>query len=70
MLKANVTLNKRFPGADLYELDITPKGTKEMIQVYVYANNRLEAYNFMVHNKLWCKLHEIRVHSSSLLKNK
>ena len=60
-------LNKKTEGTDLYEIDFTPKGAKEMTQVYVYAKSRLDASNFLICNKIWGKQHAIRIHTSSLL---
>ena len=34
-------LNRKFEGATLFEIDYTPKGTKEMKTVKVWAGNRL-----------------------------
>lgn len=61
-------LNKKTEGTDLYEIDFTPKGAKEMTQVYVYAKNRLDASNFLILNHIWGKQHAIRIHSTSLMK--
>lgn len=61
-------LNKKTEGTDLYEIDFTPKGAKEMTQVYVYAKNRLDASNFLILNHIWGKQHAIRIHSTNLMK--
>lgn len=61
-------LNKQVAGTELYEIDFTPKGTKERTTLYVYAKNRLDAGNFLILKKIWGKQHEIKVHSTNLLK--
>lgn len=63
-----MALNTRTAGTELYEIDFTPKGTKEKINVYVYAKNRLDAHNYLILNKIWGKQHAIRIHSTNLLK--
>lgn len=61
-------LNKKTEGTELYEIDFTPKGAKEMTQVYVYAKSRLDASNFLINNRIWGKQHAIRIHSTNLMK--
>ena len=61
-------LNAKIEGTELYEIDFTPKGAKEMTHVYVYAKNRMDASNFLILNRIWGKQHAIRIHSSNLLK--
>ncbi|NBI93242.1 hypothetical protein D3Z45_22415, partial [Lachnospiraceae bacterium] len=46
-----------FEGAILFEIDYTPKGTKEMKTVKVWAKNRLDASNYMILNHIWGKQH-------------
>ena len=45
-------LNRKFEGATLYEIDYTPKGTKTMKTVSVWAKNRLDASNYMILNHI------------------
>lgn len=61
-------LNKKTEGTILFEIDYTPKGSKEKKTVSVYAKNRMDASNFMITNKLFGKQHEIRVASVNLMK--
>ena len=61
-------LNRKFEGATLYEIDYTPKGTKTMKTVSVWAKNRLDASNYMILNHIWGKQHEIRVATANLMK--
>ena len=61
-------LNNKTAGTELFEVLITLKGSKEITSVYVYAKNRLEASNQLILNKIYGKQHEIRYHSSNLLK--
>lgn len=61
-------LNKKTEGDYLFEIDFTPKGSKEMKTVYVYAKSSLEASNYLILNHMYGKQHEIRYHSSNLLK--
>lgn len=64
----NKMLNRKFEGAMLFEIDFTPKGTKEMKTVKVWAKNRLDASNYMILNHLWGRQHEIRVAAVNLMK--
>ena len=66
----NKALNKRFEGAQLFEIDFTPKGTKTMETVTVWAKNELDASNYLILNHIWGKQHAIRLATSNLLKNK
>ena len=61
-------LNRKFEGAILFEIDYTPKGTKTMKTVSVWAKNRLDASNYMILNHIWGKQHEIRVATVNLMK--
>lgn len=61
-------LNRKFEGATLFEIDFTPKGTKEMKTAKVWAKNRLDASNYMILNRIWGKQHEIRVATVNLMK--
>lgn len=54
--------------ATLFEIDYTPKGTKTMKTVSVWAKNRLDASNYMILNHIWGKQHEIRAATANLLK--
>lgn len=62
-----MTLNSKFEGASLYEIDFTPKGTHNRQTLYVYARNRLDASNYLILNHIWGNQHSIRPHSSNLL---
>ena len=64
----NRMLNRKFEGATLFEIDYTPKGTKTMKTVKVWAKNRLDASNYMILNHIWGKQHEIRVATANLMK--
>ena len=66
--EGNRMLNRKFEGATLFEIDYTPKGTKEMKTVSVWAKNRLDASNYMILNHIWGKQHEIRVATVNFLK--
>ena len=66
--EGNRMLNRKFEGAILFEIDYTPKGTKEMKTVKVWAKNRLDASNYMILNHIWGKQHEIRVATVNFLK--
>ena len=66
--EGNRMLNRKFEGATLFEIDYTPKGTKEMKTVKVWAGNRLDASNYMILNHIWGKQHEIRVATVNFLK--
>jgi len=66
--EGNRMLNRKFEGAILFEIDYTPKGTKEMKTVKVWARNRLDASNYMILNHIWGKQHEIRVATANFLK--
>lgn len=63
-----MTMNKKFEGATLFEIDFTPKGSKEMTQVYVWAKNSLDASNYLIYRHIWGKQSAIRVHSSNFMK--
>ena len=54
-------LNRRFEGAKLFEIDYTPKGTRTIKTVKVWARNRLDASNYMILNHIWGKQCEIRI---------
>lgn len=54
-------------GMLLHEVVFTPKGEKEMISVYVYAKNRLDASNWLILNHIWGKQHEVRICNVNLL---
>lgn len=54
------TLNTRQEGLSLYEIDFTPKGTKEQLIIQVWAKNRLDASNYLILNKIWGKQHSIQ----------
>lgn len=70
-MKNGTYINSRFDGAILHEIDFTPKGTKEMITVCVWAKNRLSASNELIYKHIWGKQHAVRIHNaSSLLANK
>ena len=60
-------LNRKFEGAMLFEIDFTPKGTKEMKTVKVWAKNRLDASNYMIIKHLWVSHHDIWVASVNLI---
>ena len=61
-------LNRKFEGATLFEIDYTPKGTKAMKTVKVWARNRLDASNHMILSHIWGKQHEIRVATVNLMR--
>lgn len=61
-------LNNKMAGTELFEVLITLKGSKAMTSVYVYAKSRLDASNQLILNKVYGKQHEIRYHSTNLLK--
>ena len=63
-----MALNKQAAGEILHEIDFTPKGETERTTLYVYAKNRMGASNHLILNKIWGKQHEIRIHSTNLLK--
>ena len=63
-----MALNKQTAGTILHEIDFTPKGKTERTNLYVYAKNRMDASNYLILNKIWGKQHEIRIHSTNLLK--
>lgn len=64
----NRMLNRKFEGATLFEIDYTPKGTKTVKTVKVWAKNRLDASNYMILNHIWGKQHEIRIATVNLMK--
>lgn len=63
-----MALNTKTEGTQLFEIDFTPKGTKERTMVSVYAKNRLDASNYLILNHIWGKQHEIRYANVNLLK--
>ena len=63
-----MALNTKTEGTQLFEIDFTPKGTKERTTVSVYAKNRLDASNYLILNHIWGKQHEIRYANVNLLK--
>ena len=63
-----MTLNQKQGNQQLYEIEITLKGTKEKTYLHVYADHNLDASNYLIKNKIWGKQHSIRVHTSSLIK--
>lgn len=69
-MKTGTTVNSRTPGAELYEIDFTPRGTAEKITIHVWAKDRMAAHNEMILRKIWGKQHEIRLHSSNLIASK
>lgn len=69
-MKNGQTINTRSKGENLYEVEITPKGTTEKITVYVFATNRLTAEGNMIKKRLYGKIHEIRLHSSAAFLDK
>lgn len=58
-MRNGTTLNTRQEGMNLYEIDFTPKGTKEQLIIQVWAKNRLDASNYLILNKIWGKQHQI-----------
>lgn len=66
--RIKMTLNKQTQGTQLYEIEFTPKGSKEKKLVNVYAKNRLDASNYLILNQIWGKQHNIRCASVNLMK--
>ncbi len=65
-----MTLNSKFEGSFLFEIDFTPKGTRNRQTLYVYAKNPLDASNYLILNHIWGVRHSVRYHSSNLLNAK
>lgn len=70
-MKNGTYINSRFEDAILFEIEFTPKGTKERIKVYVWATNGLNASQTLILKHIWGKQHSVNmIQSSSLLRNK
>ena len=67
-MKTGQTLNAKFNGATLYEIEFTPRGGSEKILISVWAKNRLDASSFLILNEIYGIQHAIRIHTSNLLK--
>lgn len=66
-IKAGKHLNNKEEGTFLFEIDFIPNGESEVVEVYVYAKNRLEAHNFLILNGIFGEQLAIRSASSNLL---
>lgn len=62
-------LNKKFKSAELYEIDFTPKGTRNRKTLYVWARSQLDASNFLILNGIWGTQHAIRPSTTNLIKD-
>ncbi len=61
-------LNKKFDGAQLFEINFTPKGKKETVMLLVYASNKLNASNYLIRNKIYGKQNSVKYSNVNLLK--
>lgn len=57
---ADSILNKKFDGAKLFEVNITPEGERNSMTIYVWAKNRLDASNYLIINNILGTQHEIK----------
>ena len=63
-------LNQKTTGTELYEIEFTPKGSKETKSLYVYAKNALDASNYLILNKIWGKQHRVICCTVNAINNK
>lgn len=63
-----MTLNTPKTNDTLFEIEFTPNGKQEVEFVYVWAENELQAHNYLILHHIYGTQHAIRVHSSNFLR--
>ena len=60
-----MTTNTRKEKQDLYEVKMTRKGERCQSKIYIYAKNRLAAYNGVIEAGILGEIHEVNLYASA-----